>query len=218
MPLEPFEIPLWVELAAVALGALQGALFAGSFADRGLDVLGGILIGVGVALGGSLLRDILLGVPPAAIYGEWYILAAAATALFGLVLQHSFERLDRLILALDAVTIGLFGAIGTSKALSLGVPSIPAIFIGAAAAVGGSVVRDVTLALPVALLHVGSLYAVAAAAGGALLVLLVSVGVAVFHAAIAAVALTTVLRLLAVSLGWKFPERSAIAVHRRSRA
>lgn len=218
MPLEPFEIPLWVELAAVALGALQGALFAGSFVARGLDVLGGILIGIGVALGGSLLRDILLGVPPVAIYGEWYILAAAATALLGLVLQHLFERLDRFILALDALTIGLFGAIGTSKALSLGVPPVPAVFIGAAAAVGGSVVRDVTLALPVALLHVGSLYAVAAAAGGVILVLLVSIGVDVFPAAIAAVALTTVLRLLAVSLGWKFPERSAITVHRRRRA
>ncbi|WP_307843266.1 TRIC cation channel family protein [Arthrobacter sp. MSA 4-2] len=217
MPLSPFEIPLWIELAAVALGALQGALFAGPFADRRIDVLGGVLIGVGVALGGSLLRDVLLGVPPVAIYGDWYILVAAAVAFLGIALQRLFIRLDRLILVLDAVTIGLFGAIGTSKALALGVPPVPAVFVGAAAAVGGSVVRDVTLALPVALLHVGSLYAVAAAAGGVLLLLLVHSGVAVLHAASASVVLTTVVRLLAVSLGWRFPERSAVVVRRRAR-
>jgi uncharacterized membrane protein YeiH len=213
----PFGIPLWAELAAVALGALQGALFAGAFTDRRIDVLGTVLVGVGVALGGSLLRDILLGEPPVVIYGPWYVLVAAGTALAGLSLQRLFARLDPVILALDAVVIGLFGAIGTSKALALGVPAVPAVFVGAAAAVGGSVLRDVTLNLPVALLHVGSLYAVAAAGGAALLVALVAFGVPVLWAAAAAVVLTTVVRLLAVRYGWRFPEQQSLVVRRRPR-
>ncbi|MFJ3403699.1 trimeric intracellular cation channel family protein [Promicromonospora sp. NPDC090134] len=211
----PFGIPLWAELIAVALGALQGALFAGAFTDRRIDVLGTVLVGIGVALGGSLLRDILLGEPPAVIYGPWYVLVAAAAALAGLSLQRLFARLDPVILPLDAVVIGLFGAIGTSKALALGVPAVPAVFVGAAAAVGGSVLRDVTLNLPVALLHVGSLYAVAAAGGAALLVALVALGVPVLWAAVAAVVLTTLLRLLAVRYGWQFPEQQVLVVRRR---
>lgn len=211
----PFGIPLWAELAAVALGALQGALFAGAFTDRRIDVLGTALVGIGVALGGSLLRDILLGEPPVVIYGPWYVLVAAGAALAGLSLQRIFARLDPVILPLDAVVIGLFGAIGTSKALALGVPAVPAIFVGTAAAVGGSVLRDVTLNLPVALLHVGSLYAVAAAGGAALLVVLVALEVPVLWAAVAAVVLTTVVRLLAVRYGWKFPEQQALVVRRR---
>ncbi|MFI2362360.1 trimeric intracellular cation channel family protein [Promicromonospora sp. NPDC019610] len=210
----PFGIPLWAELAAVALGALQGALFAGALTDRRIDVLGTVLVGIGVALGGSLLRDVLLGEPPVVIYGPWYVLVGAAAALVGLSLQRLFARLDPVILPLDAVVIGLFGAIGASKALSLGVPAVPAVFVGAAAAVGGSVLRDVTLNLPVALLHVGSLYAVAAAGGAALLVALVALGVPVLGAAVAAVVLTTLLRLLAVRYGWRFPDQQALVVRR----
>lgn len=216
-PIMPFGIPLWAELGAVGLGALQGAVFAGRFTDRRIDVLGAVLIGIGVALGGSLLRDVLLGEPPVAIYGAWYVLVAATSALLGLCLQRLFAHVDPLVITLDAVTIGLFGAIGTSKALALGVPAVPAVFVGAVAAVGGSVLRDVTLNLPVALLHVGSLYAIAAAAGAALLVVLVAAGTAVLWAAVACVALTTITRLLAVRFGWRVSEQQALVVRRRQR-
>lgn len=214
-PIMPFGIPLWAEFAAVGLGALQGALFAGSFADRRIDVLGVVLIGIGVALGGSVLRDVLLGEPPVVIRGEWYVLVAVAAALVGMSLQPLFVRLGAVILALDAVTIGLFGAIGASKALSLGVPAVPAIFVGATAAVGGSVLRDVMLDLPVTLLHVGSLYAVAAGAGAGLLVLLVALGASVPTAASAGVVLTTAVRLLALRFDWSFPAQQALALRRR---
>jgi uncharacterized membrane protein YeiH len=210
-----FGIPLWAELVAVCLGALQGALFAGAFADRRIDVLGVVLIGIGGALGGSVVRDLLLGEPPVVIRGEWYVLVAGGAALLGMCLQPVFARLGPVILALDAVTIGLFGVIGASKALSLGVPSVPAMFVGTLAAVGGTVLRDVMLDRPVTLLHIGTLYAVAAAAGTLLLVVLVAVGVPVPTAAIAGVVLTTAVRLLAVGLGWSFPAQQTLVLRRR---
>lgn len=211
----PFTIPLAIELGAVALGALQGALFAGAFTDRRIDVLGAMLVGVGLALGGSVLRDLLLGEAPVVIRGQWYVLVAVVAALLGMPLQRQLARLEPVILPLDAVTIGLFGAIGTSKALELEVPAVPAVLLGTISAVGGSVIRDLMLNLPVAFLHVGSLYAVAAAAGAALLVLLVAVGATVPDAAIAGVVLTTATRLLAVHFGWRFPEQEALTVRRR---
>jgi uncharacterized membrane protein YeiH len=214
-PTMPFGIPLWAELVAVGLGALQGALFAGALVDRRIDVLGVVLIGIGGALGGSVSRDLLLGEPPVVIRGEWYVLVAVGAALLGMSLQPVFVRLGSVILALDAVTIGLFGVIGASKALSLGVPSVPAVFVGTVAAVGGTVLRDVMLDQPVMLLHVGTLYAVAAAAGTLLLVVLVAMGVSGPTAAIAGVVLTTAVRLVAVRLGWSFPEQQAL-VRRRS--
>ncbi len=212
----PFIIPLWIELVAVALGGLQGALFAGAFADRRIDVLGVVLVGIGVALGGSVLRDLLLGEPPVVIRGEWYVLVAVGAALVGMSLRPLLERLRVLILTLDAVTIGLFGAIGTSKSLSLGVPGVPAVFVGVIAAVGGSILRDVMLGRPVALLHIGSLYAVAAAIGAVLLVVLVAMGVDVGAAALAATALTTAVRLLAVRYTWTFPVQRALVTTQRS--
>ena len=148
-----------------------------------------------VGLGGGLMRDILLNQLPAAISDNWYIPIATAAALLGMLLQRVFSRLNGLIIALDAVTIGLFGAIGTSKALAYGVPVVPAIFVGVLSAVGGSILRDVALNLPIALMHVGSLYAVAATAGTTLLVVLVAFDVNIVIAGTACVIVTTLIRL-----------------------
>lgn len=207
----PFQIPLWVDLVAVGVGALQGAMFAGRLKERRIDLLGVALIGIIVGLGGGLLRDILLGQIPAALQSNWYILVATGAALFGMLLQQLFQRLNPLIIALDAVTIGLFGAIGTTKALAYGVPEVPAVFVGVVSAVGGSILRDVTLNLPIALMHVGSLYAVAAGAGTTFLVVSHALGMPMTVASIICVILTTVIRLLSVRFGWSLPEQRAIA-------
>jgi uncharacterized membrane protein YeiH len=127
-----------------------------------------------------------------------------------MLLVRLFERLDTVITILDALTIGLFGAIGTTKALSLGLPVIPSVFVGVVSAVGGSVVRDVLLAMPIALMHVGSLYAVAAGAGSAVLVTFWAGGMDITVAAVICVIVTTVVRLLAVRYGWSLPEQRAI--------
>ena len=202
-----FTIPLWADLLAVGIGALQGALFAAGFHDRRLDWLGVAIIGIATGLGGGILRDVLLGQLPAALQSNWYVPVAVAAALLGMLLERLFRRLGGLITVLDAVTIGLFGAIGTTKALALGVPAVPAVFLGAVSAVGGSILRDMLLAMPIALMQVGSLYAIAAAVGSTALVLLVSVGVNVTIAAIVCVAVTFGVRILAVAFHWSLPEQ-----------
>ena len=205
-----FVIPLWLDLTAVAIGAIQGAMFAARLTERRIDLLGVALIGVLVGLGGGLLRDVLLNQPPAAIFDNWYIPVATAAALLGMLLLRVFTRLNGLIIALDAVTIGLFGAIGTTKALAFGAPVVPAVFVGVLSAVGGSILRDVALNLPIALMHVGSLYAIAATVGAGLLVVLVELGVNVVVAGSACVVVTTLIRLGSVRFGWSLPEQRAL--------
>lgn len=206
-----FAIPLWADLLAVGIGSLQGALFAAEFKDRRLDLLGVAIIGTATGLGGGILRDLLLGVVPRAMTSNWYLLVAVGAALLGMLLNRAFTRLAGPITLLDALTIGLFGAIGSTKALSLGLPEIPAVFVGVVSAVGGSVVRDLLMNLTIAMMHVGSLYAVAAGVGTAVLVVLTSLGVDVVPAAIAGVSLTVVIRMLAVRFGWTLPEQRALS-------
>ncbi|WP_157002675.1 trimeric intracellular cation channel family protein [Agromyces laixinhei] len=205
-----FTLPLWLDLTAVAIGAIQGAMFAARLTERRIDLLGVALIGIIVGLGGGLLRDLLLNQLPAAMSSNWYLPIATAAALLGMALLRVFTRLNGLIIALDAVTIGMFAAIGTSKALAYGVPVIPAIFVGVVTAVGGSILRDVALNLPIAVMHVGSLYAVAATAGTVLLVVLFSLGVNIFIAATVCVVFTTLTRLGSVRFGWSLPEQRAL--------
>lgn len=201
------SIPLWGDLIAIGVGSLQGAMFASGFRDRRLDLLGVAIIGVATGIGGGLLRDLLLNVTPVALQTNWYLITTVVSALIGMLLVRLFRRLDPLITLLDALTIGLFGAIGATKALALGLPEVPALFVGVVSAVGGSILRDVLLNLPIALMHVGSLYAVAAGAGTIVLVTLVDFGVAPTIAAIACVVVTLVIRLLAVRFGWSLPEQ-----------
>ncbi|MCS5715619.1 TRIC cation channel family protein [Herbiconiux sp. CPCC 205716] len=217
MVAEQFVTPFWLDLAATGLGSVQGASFAAQFKDRRLDLLGVGLIGVVAGFGGGLIRDLLLNTVPAALESNWFIPVAIVAALLGMLLERLFTRLNVLVTVLDAVSLGLFCAIGTSKALSFGLPVVPAIFVGIVAAVGGGMLRDILLGLPIGVMHVGSLYAVAAGAGAIFLTVAIGVGANITVAGIGCVIVTTLIRLLAVRFGWSLPEQRTISTLRRLR-
>jgi len=206
-----FVIPLWADLTAVGLGGVQGALYASGFqGQRRLDLLGVAIIGIVMGMGGGLIRDLLLNVAPATLQSNWYLITATLAALVGMLLANLLRRLNGVIVALDAVVIGLFGAFGTSKALALGLPVVPAVFIGVCSAVGGGILRDMLMGLPTAIMHVGSLYAVAAGAGCLTLAALNTFGVDIVVAAVIGIVVTTVIRLLAVMFDISLPEQRAL--------
>ncbi|MBH0083276.1 trimeric intracellular cation channel family protein [Salinibacterium sp. SWN167] len=208
---ETFEIPLWAGLLAVGVGAMQGAMFAAQFRDRRLDLLGVAIIGISTGFGGGMVRDIVLSEVPAVLTTNWYLLVATGAALFGMLLERLIARMGPLITLLDALTIGLFGAIGTTKALAMGLPDVPAIFVGVISAVGGSILRDMLLSMPISLMHVGSLYAVAAVSGTTSLVIMRNYDVPVLLAASICVGITVGVRILAVLFNWTLPEQRTIS-------
>jgi uncharacterized membrane protein YeiH len=211
-----FQVALWIELLAAGLGGLQGALFAAGLTDRRIDVLGVIVIGLATSLGGSLLRDIMLDQPPVVVWQNWYLLVAGAAAIAGMVLQPLFVRVTWVIAVLDAMVMGIFGAIGASKALSLGAGVAGALVVGVVAAIGGGMLRDVILNLPISFLEVGTLYAVAAGSGAATFILLAELGTPIPVAGLVCVGVTTAVRLAAVAFDWTFPEQRALYRRRSS--
>ncbi len=206
---QTFQTPLAADLVAVAAGSLQGALFAAGF--KRIDLLGVAFIGVATGIGGGLLRDMLLGTTPAAFSNNLYLIVAIGAALLGMLLPRVFRRLDPFISLLDAIGIGMFGAIGTTKALAMGLPIVPSLFIGVVSAVGGGALRDVMLNLPIAVMHVGSLYAVASLVGVSVLTVLLAFDVPVVICGVVCVVVTTAVRLLAVRFGWSLPEQRALS-------
>src|SRR5919202_617530 len=164
------EAPL---LLALDLGgtfafAVNGALTALRAAR--LDVVGVVTLGMITALGGGILRDILLDSLPPATFSDWRYLAVAATG--GLVAFTFFRRLERLsapITVLDAAGLSLFAVTGALKALGLDAGLGQAVILGAVTAVGGGTVRDVLVGrIPVVLRS--ELYAIPALLGALLLV------------------------------------------------
>jgi uncharacterized membrane protein YeiH len=207
---EMLNVPMWANTTAIAVGSFQGAMYAAGFRHTRLDLLGVAVIGIATGLGGGILRDVLLNRMPLAFTENYFILVAVGAALVGMLLGQVAGKLDWLLSLMDAIALGLFAAIGTTAALYVQVPVIPALFIGVITAVGGGVIRDVLLSMPISVLHVGSLYAVAALLGAGTLVLCIKSGMDVSVASAIGIVVTAVVRLLAVRFGWSLPEQRVL--------
>ncbi|MDH6533090.1 putative membrane protein YeiH [Aurantimicrobium minutum] len=204
---EPLDLPEWVNGLAIGVASVQGATYASGFRDRKLDLFGVAVIGIATGLGGGFLRDLLLNRLPVALTENWYILVAIVAALLGMLLARMFRRVDWMITVLDALALGLFAALGTTAALVSGLPFVPSLFVGVITAVGGGFIRDVLLNMPISVMHVGSLYAVAAAAGSLALLLCNEANIGLEISVPLCISVTVVLRLLAVRFGWSLPEQ-----------
>jgi Glycine transporter len=151
----PLQVPFWIDLTAVVVGALAGASVA---ARQRLDAFGALLLAVVMGLGGGIVRDLLLGLRPAAVTSPYYLPTVAAAALAGFLFASLVRRFERTFAVLDAISVGLFTVVGVEKSLLYDLPYVSAIFIGVSAAVGGGllVVQAGTQLLPPVTLQPGS--------------------------------------------------------------
>jgi uncharacterized membrane protein YeiH len=160
---------LFADLVGVAVFAASGA--SAGVAKR-LDLFGVIFVGFVAALGGGIIRDLVIDVVPPLAFADWrYPAVAAVVATASFWLHPQLARLRRTVLVLDAAGLGLFTVTGTLKALDAGVPAVGACLIGMLVGIGGGLGRDLlTGEIPVVLRR--EIYAVAALAGAVAVVAL----------------------------------------------
>ena len=193
---------LAVDLVGTLVFGLSGALLA---VRRRLDVFGVVVLALAAALGGGILRDVLIGaVPPVALQDGRYGGAALLAGGIGFVAARPLERLGPAVRLFDAVGLGFFAVAGTSKALVAGLPPFAAVAMGVVTAVGGGILRDV-LAGEVPLVLRREIYAVAALAGALLVAGAQRAGVYGPAAAAVAVAVTFAIRMVALRRNWEAP-------------
>jgi uncharacterized membrane protein YeiH len=177
--------------------AVEGALAA---IDAGFDPIGVLVLSYVTALGGGIIRDLLIGArPPAAL-----IVIAAATATW--LLHHQVERVPPMLLsALDAGGLALFAVAGAQKSIDYGMYRLNSVFLGAIGGVGGGTMRDVLLNQVPHILY-ADVYATAALAGAAVVVGGHVAGVRSRYTALAGVIVCFGLRMLAVRYNWQLPK------------
>jgi uncharacterized membrane protein YeiH len=111
------------------------------------------------------------------------------------------------VLLFDAAGLALFAVSGAHKALSYGLDPIMATLLGMVTGIGGGMARDILLAeIPTVLRS--DLYAVAALAGAAVVVLANVLQLPSGIAAVVGAALCFGLRVLAIRYGWQLPVAS----------
>jgi uncharacterized membrane protein YeiH len=187
---------LVLDLVGTFVFALDGALLALRVAR--LDIVGTVTLGMVTAIGGGVIRDLLIGAVPPATFSDWrYLGVAAAGGLIAFLLGHRLERLSAPITVLDAAGLSLFAVTGASKALDFGLGAGQAVILGAITAVGGGTVRDVLVRRVPAVLQSG-LYAIPAIIGAAITVATIRTEVFGPVTAVAAAAVCFLVRMVGV--------------------
>lgn len=189
---------LALELAGVFVFALDGTLTALRVAR--LDLVGVVTVGMATALGGGVVRDVLIGAVPPATFTDWrYLVVAAVGGLMAYTVGRHLERLSLPISLLDAAGVSLFAVTGTSKALDFGLGAGQAVILGTMTAVGGGMVRDVLLRRMPMVLHSG-LFAIPVVVGSVITVAASQTGLYGLGAAVVAAAMCFSLRALGILL------------------
>ena len=153
-----------LDLIGLFAFGISGALMA---IRRDFDAVGIAILAVITALGGGILRDLILGDSPPLAFDRWeYLAVALASAAVTFVAHPELKRITRTLLIFDAAGLALFSVSGTVKALDHGLAPIAAVLLGVTAAVGGGVLRDVIARETPELVRPGSeLYAIPAMMG-----------------------------------------------------
>ncbi|WBY01123.1 trimeric intracellular cation channel family protein [Ramlibacter tataouinensis] len=195
-------LPYALDLAGTFVFAISGAM-AGI--RQRVDVFGVLVLSFVAANTGGITRDILIGaVPPAAIR-DWNYLGVSLAAGF---LTFCFPSVIRQrwnpVLVFDAAGLALFAVTGADKALAYGLDPVMATVLGMLTGIGGGMARDVLLREIPTVLR-ADLYAVAALAGAAVVVVAHRLQLPYGLAALVGGALCFALRVLAIRRGWQLP-------------
>ena len=143
--------------------AISGALVA---LDKKFDIFGVIIIAFVTAVGGGMLRDVLINAHPINWIGDLnYLYIIFSAVLFTFLFKSKIAHLSKTMFLFDTIGISVFTLLGLQKGLSYDLHPIIAIIMGMISAVFGGVLRDV-LTAKIPLIFEKEVYASACLTGG----------------------------------------------------
>lgn len=204
------EIMFVLELIGAAAFAVSGAMVA---IEKRADIFGILFLAVTTALGGGVIRDVLIGrIPPVMFVSYWYLLISVVAALAVFIDAYlrsekyklHLDKLDAVNNIFDAIGLAVFTVSGMNAAMPLSDNVILVLFVGMCTGVGGGMLRDVmTNTMPKVLRK--RVYAVASLLGGGLYYAMYVLGVNQIVSLGCGMLLIFALRLFATIFKWNLP-------------
>lgn len=162
-----------LEMVGTVSFAISGSMVA---IKKRVDIFGVVVLGVMTALGGGIVRDILIGHLPPAMFSDYrYVLVAVITSVVVFIIAYIFRDLyqrseksvDTVNNIFDALGLGVFTVMGAKVAISSGftVNGILVVCLAVVTGVGGGLIRDVML-MEIPFVLKKRIYAVASILGG----------------------------------------------------
>lgn len=199
-----------LELIGAAAFAISGAMAA---IKRKADIFGVVFLGVITALGGGVIRDVLIGqLPPKMFVSYAYLLASLLVSLIvffdAYIRREKYfankDKLSEINNIFDAAGLAVFTISGMNTAMGVSGNVILILTLGVITGVGGGMLRDMmTNTMPKVLRK--RVYAVASLIGGALYYVLHLIGVNDILSAVIGMVTIFVLRVLATAYKWNLP-------------
>ncbi len=196
-------LQLVLDLSGTFVFGLNGALTA--MEAENLDMVGVVVLAVITALGGGIIRDVLIGSLPPAAFRDWrYLAVGGGAGIAAFLARRLWVRVQRSITILDAAGLALFCVTGTTTAFAAHLGPFQSVVLGTVTGVGGGTIRDVVIRRVPTVLSSG-LYAIPAACGATLTALALE-----FHfyggaIAVAAAAVCFTVRMLGVRFNLNVP-------------
>ena len=167
------DVMFVLELIGAAAFAVSGAMVA---IEKKADIFGVLFLAVTTALGGGVIRDVLIGrIPPVMFVSYWYLLISVVAALAVFIDAYlrsekyklHLDKLDAVNNVFDAIGLAVFTVSGMNAAMPVSDNVILVLFVGMCTGVGCGMLRDVmTNTMPKVLRK--RVYAVASLIGGGL--------------------------------------------------
>ena len=150
-------ITFFMEMAGTVAFAASGAMVG---VERNMDIFGVSVLGVVTAVGGGMIRDIVLGIiPPNVFINPVYALVATITSCLVFLVFYWKRQLleghmrltyDRVMLVMDSIGLGIFTVVGVNTGIRSGYMDnvFLLVFLGTITGVGGGLMRDMMAGVP----------------------------------------------------------------------
>ncbi len=204
-----FVLEIIGTIAFASSGAMVGI-------KKHMDLLGVCVLGMTTAVGGGMIRDLILGVtPPVMFQNPTYALLAIAFSVFVFCSMYFFqgkqqksrfqEVYDKLMMIFDSLGLGLFTVVGVTTAINIGYETTGflQIFVGVLTGVGGGVLRDI-MAGNMPYIFVKHVYA-SASIIGAIVCVLIELRFGELPSMLIGAAVVFIIRILAAHFKWNLP-------------
>jgi len=210
MVIMSFSLVFVLEIIGTVAFAISGATVG---MRRNMDMLGVIILGMTTAVGGGVIRDLILGItPPATFRNPVYAIVAILVSIIIFLPQvrrftdKKHPVLDVMLLIVDSVGLGVFTVVGIRAAhtASSEYTAFLLVFVGVITGVGGGVIRDV-MAGTTPYIFLKHFYACASLIGAVICIVLwqpLGESAAMISGAVSVV----ILRLLAARFRWSLPK------------
>tara|TARA_R110000787_G_scaffold32138_5_gene84923 strand:- start:169 stop:798 length:630 start_codon:yes stop_codon:yes gene_type:complete len=183
--------------------AISGSLVA---MKNKFDLFGVAIIAFVTAVGGGMLRDILIDAHPINWIGDlnylWTILIAV---IFTFLFRSKIAPLRKTFFLFDTIGIAVFTLLGLQKGLDFGMHPIVALIMGMISAVFGGVIRDV-LTNQIPLIFKKEIYALACLLGGVVYLVAIKFLESLSVSFIIGVVVIILIRLLVVKFELELPK------------